>query len=162
VAGHAANSVAANAGGLYASAHVDRTVRAWDPRQGSMVRASLASHKGWVSAGLCFLLPCVSSLSLLPSSCLVPLSCRHTHVYCVCVCMCVRAHTTSGRQGFLLKLWVFVQCALHIRTCIGGHSRCSKWGRSALSCAFSMRMLFVPLPNSKPSAEGRTEHPRVT
>jgi hypothetical protein len=113
-------------------------------------------------------LVCVSSslafpqLSLLPSSCLVPLSCRHTHVYCVCVCMSVRAHTTSGRQGFLLKLWVFVQSALHIRTCIGGHSRCSKWGRSALSCAFSMRMLFVPLPNSKPSAEGRTEHPRVT
>jgi ribosome biogenesis protein YTM1 len=51
-AGHAANGVAANAGGLFASAHVDRTVRVWDPRQGSMVRASLASHKGWVSAGM--------------------------------------------------------------------------------------------------------------
>jgi len=36
------------------------------------------------------------------------------------------------------------------------------WGRSALSCGFAVRMLFVPLPNRKPSAEGRTEHPRVT
>jgi len=49
-AGHVANGVAANSAGLYASAHVDRTVRVWDPRQGSMVRASLASHKGWVNA----------------------------------------------------------------------------------------------------------------
>jgi len=56
-AGHVANDVAANSAGLYASAHVDRTVRVWDPRQGSMVRASLASHKGWVNAGnlaLCY------------------------------------------------------------------------------------------------------------
>ena len=36
------------------------------------------------------------------------------------------------------------------------------WGRSALSCGFAMRKLFVPLPNMKPSAEGGTEHPRVT
>ena len=49
--GHSANGVATNSAGLYASAHVDRTVRVWDARQGSMVRASLASHKGWVSAG---------------------------------------------------------------------------------------------------------------
>ena len=51
-AGHSANGVAANAAGLYASAHVDRTVRVWDPRQGALVRASLPSHKGWVSAGV--------------------------------------------------------------------------------------------------------------
>ena len=36
------------------------------------------------------------------------------------------------------------------------------WGRSALSCGFAMRKLFVPLPNMKPSTEGGTEHPRVT
>ena len=36
------------------------------------------------------------------------------------------------------------------------------WGRSALSCAFAVRMLIVPLPNIKPSAEGRAEHPRMT
>ena len=86
--------VAANAAGLYASAHGVRTVRVWDPRQGALVRASLPSHKGWVSAGV--------SIRL-----------------CVCLCVCLRI-----------------------------------WGRSALSCAYSVRMLFVPLPNSKPSARG--------
>ena len=108
--------------------------------------------------------PLCFPLSLLPSSCLVPLSCRHTHAYCVCVCVCVCARTRTLPRGgrALLKLWVRVQCLLRIGMCIGGHSRCRKWGRSALSCAFSVRMLFVPLPNSKPSAEGRTEHPRVT
>ena len=44
--------VAANAAGLYASAHDDRTVRVWDSRQGALVRASIPSHKGWVSAGV--------------------------------------------------------------------------------------------------------------
>ena len=51
-AGHSVNGVAANAAGLYASAHGDRTMRVWDPRQGALVRASLPSHKGWVSAGV--------------------------------------------------------------------------------------------------------------
>jgi len=118
-----------------------------------MVRASLASHKGWVSAGL-FTPPLCFPLSLLPSSCHVPLSCIHAHAYCVCVCVRAHTHTLPWGGMALLKLWVLVQCVLHIGTCIGGHGRCSKWGRSALSCAFSVRMLFVPLPNSKPSRRG--------
>ena len=35
-------------------------------------------------------------------------------------------------------------------------------GEISLELCLSVRMLFVPLPNIKPSAEGRTEHPRVT
>ena len=78
-AGHSANGVAANSAGMYASAHVDRTVRVWDHRQGSMVRASLASHKGWVSAGQSEL-TCV----------------------CVCVCVCMCVCSQGIRAGSLL------------------------------------------------------------
>ena len=63
------------------------------------------------------------------------------------------------RQGALVgaslpshKGWVSAGVSIRLCVCLCVCLRI--WGRSALSCAYSVRMLFVPLPNSKPSARG--------
>ena len=56
----------------------------------------------------------------------------------------------------------YIHIYIYVDTYIHKYVDMLLWGRSALSCGFAMRKLFVPLPNMKPSTEGGTEHPRVT